>query len=86
MVDNRGWLQRIVRRASLENNGGEPENVVIIYDDIVFFSAQAVHRIGAIAVMAGRRHRISVDINEDGSYNNFQVSEPALNGKIICRR
>jgi hypothetical protein len=86
MIDNRGWLRRIIRRASLENNAGETESVIILYDDTIFFSAQAVHRIGAIAVMAGRRHHISVDIGEDGGYSDFQVSEPALTGKIICRR
>lgn len=86
MIDNRGWLRRIIRRALLENNAGDTESVIILYDDIIFFSSQVVHRIGAIAEMAERRHYISVDVNEDGSYSNFQASEPALTGKIICRR
>lgn len=86
MSDYRGWLRRVVRKATAEIIGGEPESVIILRDDIISSNASPVHDITAIVAVSGRRFQISLSITEGGSYSGYQVLGQVIPGRVLCPR
>jgi len=86
MPDYRGWLRRVVRKATAEVIGRELESVIILRDDVITGDVPPVHVITAIVIVSGRRFRISLSITEGGGYSGYRVLDQVIPGRVLCPR